>query len=190
MCAGPREARLPRCMSPRCATIAKSPGFEILGGRTHIYPAMMTMTFHLRETRRWAMTLVLAGSLLVGPAWAAQPRHPVPMTHVAMAPTAQPWRQSLMDLLNTPPARRRPPPGQVAGALSSLGQALVLKPDLGACQSFVHGCHEGAIVTMPHNDVMQTMGAGLGMRVGGVRFEYAYGLHTGANFLGIRTRIP
>ncbi|WP_297396098.1 hypothetical protein, partial [Acidiferrobacter sp.] len=84
----------------------------------------------------------------------------------------------------------RPSAGAMGGALSNLGQALVLKPDLGACQSFVHGCHEGAIVTMPHNDVMRTMGAGLGMRVGGVRFEYAYGLHTGANFLGIRTRIP
>ena len=177
-------------MSPHRAILTRSPEFEIPGGRTHIYPAMMTMTFRLRETRRWAMTLVLAGSLLVGPAWAARLRHPAHGTHVPMAPAAQPRRQSLMDLLNTPPPRRRPPPDRVGGALSSLGQALVLKPDLGACQSFVHGCHEGAIVTMPHNDVMQTMGAGLGMRVGGVRFEYAYGLHTGANFLGIRTRIP
>lgn len=157
-------------------------------GRTHIYVTMMTMTFSLCKTRHFATALVLAG-VLAAPAWAVPPRH----THaprIPLVPIAQPRRQSLIDLLNTPPPRRRPPAGQVGGALSNLGQALVLKPDLGACPSFSHGCHEGAIVTMPHNNVMQTMGAGLGMRVGSVRFEYAYGLHTGANFLGIRTRIP
>lgn len=160
------------------------------GGRTHIDPVMMTMILFLRDSRhRLAMAMVLA-SLVAGPAWAARARHPIHTVPVPMASAVQPRQQSLMDLLNTPPLRRRPPAGRVSGALSNLGQALVLKPDLGACQSFVHGCHEGAIVTMPHNDVMQTMGAGLGMRVGGVRFEYAYGLHTGANFLGIRTRIP
>ena len=150
---------------------------------------MMTMTLRMRATCWWTMALVLVG-LMVSPAWAARRLHLSHPTQVPVALAVRPRQQSLMDLLNAPPPRSRPSAGAMGGALSNLGQALVLKPDLGACQSFVHGCHEGAIVTMPHNDVMRTMGAGLGMRFGGVRFEYAYGLHTGANFLGIRTRIP
>lgn len=97
----------------------------------------------------------------------------------------------LLAVLNPPhhklPKKRAASQGDPLGSIS---RALVLKPDLGACQSFKDGCREGAIVTMPTNNVMQTLGAGLGMRIGGVRFEYAYGLHTGANFIGIRSHLP
>ena len=100
-------------------------------------------------------------------------------------------RRPLLAVLNPP--HHKPPKKRTAsqgGPLGSISRVLVLKPDLGACQSFKDGCREGAIVTMPTNNVMQTLGAGLGMRIGGVRFEYAYGLHTGANFIGIRTHLP
>ncbi len=102
-------------------------------------------------------------------------------------------RRPLLAVLNPPHHKPRKNSTQAksqGGALKSLSQALVFKPDLGACQSFKNGCHEGAIVTMPTNNPMQTLGAGLGMRIGGIRFEYAYGLHTGANFIGIRSPIP
>lgn len=130
-----------------------------------------------------------------GPAMAAcDPACPPAHIHIPWMAWPLPAKKpTLIELLNPPPSTYASAErGQSAGdgALSSLGQALVIKPDLGACQSFAHGCHEGAIVTMPHNDVMQTMGAGLGMRVGRLRFEYAYGLHTGANFIGIRSPIP
>ncbi len=142
-----------------------------------------------RGTRAAGLVLAL---VIASPAMAGLGVHRGYPSYLQVAPIITPKQQSLMYLLNTPRARHAK--GRVrragGGALSALGQALVLKPDLGACQSFAHGCHEGDIVTMPHNDVMQTMGAGLGMRVGGVRFEYAYGLHTGANFIGIRKSIP
>lgn len=100
-------------------------------------------------------------------------------------------RRPLLAALNPPHHKAaKKPATSHGGPLGSISRALVLKPDLGACQSFKNGCHEGAIVTMPTNNTMQTLGAGLGMRIGGVRFEYAYGLHTGANFIGIRSHLP
>lgn len=165
--------------------------FEICPDRTHVPLAMKTISLRMRPRGLWAASIVLA--LLVALPAAARARLPREYPgYLQVAPVFTPEQQSLMYLLNTPRVRHARTHARTAGggALSTLGQALVLKPDLGACQSFAHGCHEGDIVTLPHNDVMQTMGAGLGMRVGGVRFEYAYGLHTGANFIGIRESIP
>ncbi len=102
-------------------------------------------------------------------------------------------RRPLLAALNPPhhkPRKKSTLTESQDDPLKSLSQALVFKPDLGACQSFKNGCREGAIVTMPTNNAIQTLGAGLGMRIGGVRFEYAYGIHTGANFIGIRSHIP
>ncbi len=154
-------------------------------------PVMSTISFKIRARGAQCAGFVLA-LLIAWPAMAALRLHREYPSYLQVAPTFSPKQQSLMYLLNTPPTRHARTHASAAGggALSTLGQALVLKPDLGACQSFSHGCHEGDIVTLPHNDVMRTMGAGLGMRVGGVRFEYAYGLHTGANFIGIRESIP
>jgi len=109
---------------------------------------------------------------------------------IVLKPTFVVRKRSLEDILNASPKGKVAPPKQIKGPLSSLSQALVIKPDLGACQSFINGCHEGDIVTMPNDNVMQTVGAGLGLRIGAIRFEYAHGLHSGANFIGIRSRIP
>ena len=165
--------------------------FEIRLDRTHVHLAMKTIFLRMRPRGAQAAGLALA-LVIASPAMAGFAMHREHPDYLQVAPIITPRQQSLMYLLNTPRAQhaRAHPRSAGGGPLSALGQALVLKPDLGACQSFSHGCHEGDIVTMPHNDVMQTMGAGLGMRVGGVRFEYAYGLHTGANFIGIRKRIP
>ena len=165
--------------------------FEIRPDKTHVDPTMQMTSLRMHPAALQAASLVLA-LMIAWPAMAGVRLDRGYSTYLQVAPIFTPKQQSLLYLLNTPPTRpRRAHAGAAGGsALSALGQALVLKPDLGACQSFKHGCREGDIVTLPHNDVMRTMGAGLGMRVGGVRFEYAYGLHTGANFIGIRKSIP
>lgn len=122
---------------------------------------------------------------------AARKKGPPPKRpHLSLKPVFVKPKKPLQKILNPKPHKVDGHHHHAGGPLSSLSNALVFKPDLGACQSFKNGCHEGDIVTLPNNNVMQTMGAGLGMRVGGIRFEYAHGLHTGANFLGIRTHIP
>lgn len=147
------------------------------------------IAFDSRTARRWASALALVG-LMAAPALAARQIQWARSADGSVAPVFSPRQQSLMYLLNGVPARHRAAGEGGGGALAALGQALVLKPDLGACQAFVHGCHEGAIVTLPDHDVLRTLGAGLGMRLGSVRFEYAYGIHTGASFIGIRSSIP
>ena len=164
---------------------------EIRLDKTHVGPVMKITSLRMPLTAIQVAGFVLA-LMIAWPVMAGARLDRGYSTYLQVAPIFMPKQQSLLYLLNTPPTRpRRAHAGAAGGsALSALGQALVLKPDLGACQSFKHGCREGDIVTLPHNDVMRTMGAGLGMRVGGVRFEYAYGLHTGANFIGIRKSIP
>lgn len=136
----------------------------------------------------------LLGLGLMGSAYASGPgSKDVP--DIAMPPAFVKPARPLVHLLNPPlhsvPGEKNSKSASArGGALGSLSHSLVFKPDLGACQSFTHGCHEGDIVTMPTHNTMNTLGAGLGMRIGGVRFEYAYGLRSRVNFIGIRTHIP
>ncbi|MHB8253270.1 MAG: hypothetical protein ACYDEV_06115 [Acidiferrobacter sp.] len=142
--------------------------------------------------RALVLGLVLAGGLAgkviaaTLPGAATLPKLP----GIAMLPIFAEPRHPLIDILNPHSYRPRAALSENHNPFAGISQALVVKPDLGACQSFANGCHEGAIVTMPNHNVMQTLGAGLGLRVGGVRFEYAHGLYTGANFIGIRSQIP
>ncbi len=111
--------------------------------------------------------------------------------HMILRPHLVRPRPPLARLLNRARAPARPThTGGGSGLLGGIPGALVLKPDLGACQSYLDACHEGAIVKLPSRHILQTMGAGLGLDIGGVRLEYAHGLRTGANFIGIRGRIP
>ncbi len=163
---------------------------EIRLDKTHVGPVMKITSLRMPLTAIQVAGFVLA-LMIAWPVMAGARLDRGYSTYLQVAPIFMPKQQSLLYLLNTPPARTtRAHDSGAGGTLSALGQALVLKPDLGACQSFAHGCREGDIVTLPHDNVMRTMGAGLGMRVGGMRLEYAYGLHTGANFIGIRESIP
>jgi len=139
--------------------------------------------------RPWVLGLILVLGL-VGGVRAAVAYGITKPPDVAVPSIFSEPRRPLFDLLN--PHHRRSPTTEprAHNSLSGISQTLILKPDLGACQSFVNACHEGAIVTLPTDHVMQTMGAGLGIWVGGVRFEYAHGLHTGVNFVGIRSQLP
>ncbi len=174
--------------TPARGMMGPFPGLEIPGTRIHI-DLVMGMNPVARMVYPWAVAWALA-SLVVAPASGAREPPLARAPQAAVAPILPPGRQSLSDLLNAPSPQRKAFANPTGGALARFGQALVLKPDLGACQSFIDGCHEGAIVTMPHDHIIRTMGAGLGVRLGGVRVEYAYGPYIGANFLGIRTRIP
>ncbi len=145
----------------------------------------------LRLGNHWLIgALLLGGAFLTG-ARGAMGSDVTRSINAGVAQALAKPRRPLLGVLNPPHHKALKKPTQShGGPLGSISRALVFKPDLGACQSFTNGCHEGAIVTMPTNNAMQTLGAGLGMRIGGVRFEYAYGLHTGANFIGIRSHLP
>ena len=139
--------------------------------------------------RPWALGLALA-LVLTGQAGAAVASPSGKLPDIALLPLFTKPRRPLIDFLNPHQQQSFEQGLHEDNPLIGIAQALILKPDLGACQSFTNGCHEGGIVMMPTNNVMQTLGAGLGMQMGGVRLEYAHGLHTGVNFIGIRSSIP
>ncbi|HUW98557.1 MAG TPA: hypothetical protein VMV40_06910 [Acidiferrobacter sp.] len=137
--------------------------------------------------RAWVLGLVL----VVGPVGAACATVSYDQTVFSGTSSvfAQP-RQPLVEALNPHGQFSRTLDSGPPGLWDSLSQTFVLRPGLGTCQSFVDGCREGAIVTIPTNNVIETMGVGLGVQMGAVRFEYARGLHSGVDYVGIRSPIP
>lgn len=133
---------------------------------------------------RWGSWKAIAGlavaALVPLPVWAvhATPDLRVdPQFGVATPP--------LMTILNPPAVAH----GHVLPT-SSGSPSLILKPDLGSCKEFSVACREGGIISPSPTHPLRTLGAGLGVRIGGVRLEYARGLQTGVNFIGVRTRFP
>ncbi|MDA8389957.1 MAG: hypothetical protein M0Z76_04355 [Gammaproteobacteria bacterium] len=112
-------------------------------------------------------------------------RHMV--THIAPASVLGQSPTPLADILN--PARLVQAPVGM-GARSGIAGSLVLKPDLGSCKTFARACAEGGIISPVPLHPIRTLGAGVGLQLGGVRLEYARGLQTGTNFIGIRSRLP
>ena len=129
----------------------------------------------------WAAMVVVV-ALMPRPGWAVNTP-----PYLSVEPQFGPVAPPLWAALNP-----RPPLAAVASATpaSPGGASLILKPDLGSCKEFTDACREGGIVSPSPTHPLQTFGAGLGLQVGAVRFEYARGLRTGVNFIGIRTRFP
>lgn len=141
---------------------------------------------------RGMVCVFLVACPLVGFAQFLPKGHKVP--DLSVLPNFRAPRQPFIRALNAPrtgagTSNQLAESTSAASSWGALSDSLILKPNLGDCQSFAIACHEGDIVTTPEHP-LQTIGAGIGVRVGGVRFEYARGIHTGVNFLGIRTRFP
>ncbi len=135
----------------------------------------------------WRWIAVLAA---VVPLWARAstriPVHPL-VAHIALDAALGVPSAPLADVFGP----LRPVSVQRTSAWSAiLGESLVLKPDLGSCKTFARACAEGGIISPTPMHPIRTLGAGVGVRVGGVRLEYARGLQTGTNFIGIRSRLP
>lgn len=129
----------------------------------------------------WA-AMVMVVALMPRPGWAVNTP-----PYLSVEPRFGPIVPPLLAALNPRPSRAAVAP---ATPPSARGASLILKPDLGSCKEFADACREGGIVSPSPTHPLQTFGAGLGLRVGAVRFEYARGLRTGVNFIGIRTRFP
>ncbi len=139
----------------------------------------------VRTVRRWLGLLSVIAPLAAHAV--AHGPGPHVIARIAPASVLGGSPASLADLLN--PVRSTQSQAQ-AGARSGIAGSLILKPDLGSCKTFAHACAEGGIISPVPLHPIRTLGAGVGLRLGGVRLEYARGLRTGTNFIGIRSRLP